>query len=97
LPWQGLCQLYPIEKSSISARRKGEDCAFLRRCGMSLCNAKFFGRVGSKDGRIRAAGRLKESAQVREEVERQAPALPVDYLLATELPNCLLSQLYCIA
>jgi hypothetical protein len=32
-----------------------------------------------------------------EEFERQAPALAVDYLLATELPNCLLTQLYCIA
>jgi hypothetical protein len=32
-----------------------------------------------------------------EEFERQAPALAVDYLLATELPNCLLMQLYCIA
>src|SRR5437870_5428894 len=32
---------YPTEKSSISARRKGEDCTLLRRCGMSLCNANF--------------------------------------------------------
>src|SRR6266516_2333456 len=53
---------YPTEKSSISARRKGEDCTLLRRCGMSLCNAKFFDRVGSKYGRIRAVGRLEDPA-----------------------------------
>ncbi len=40
---------------------------------------------------------LRTPQQVREEIERQAPALAVDYLLATELPNCLLTQLYCIA
>src|SRR5262249_34723069 len=56
LPSQGLCQRYPIEKSSISARREVVDCAFLRRCGMGLCNARFFGRAGSKDRHIRAVG-----------------------------------------
>jgi hypothetical protein len=100
LPWQGLCQLYPTEKSSISAHPEGEDCAFLRRCGMSLCNAKFFGGVGSKDGRIRApldAMRAPQQVCEEEEFERQAPALAVDYLLTAKLPNRLLTQLYCIA
>jgi hypothetical protein len=88
------------EKSSISARREGEDCAFLRHCGMSLCNAKFFGGVGSKDGRIRApldAMRAPQQVCEEEEFERQAPTLAVDYLLTAKLPNRLLTQLYCIA
>jgi hypothetical protein len=67
---------------------------------MSLCNAKLFGGVGSKDGRIRApldAMRAPQQVCEEEEFERQAPALAVDYLLTAKLPNRLLTQLYCIA
>jgi hypothetical protein len=70
LLWQALCQLYPTEKYTILARREGEDCAFLRHRGMSLCNAKFFGGAGSKDGRIRAPlDAIRTRQQMREDEE----------------------------
>jgi len=43
------------------------------------------------------AMRAPQQASEDEEFERQAPALAVNYLLATKLPNLLLTQLYCIA
>ena len=43
------------------------------------------------------AMRAPQQASEDEEFERQAPALAVNYLLATKLPNLLLTPLYCIA
>jgi len=92
LPWQSRCQLYPTEKSCISARREGEDCALLRRSGMSLCNAKFFGRSDQKMGASAPLDAVRAPQQLHEEIWRQAPAL------ARRLPkDCLLTRLYCIA